>query len=213
MRSPVASTSHKTTTQSRMTPDNTSTNLPTDELTGTNASVTTPGTVKQKVSPGITVSDYHKKYKLRRCTVRITRLKQKSSKTTDTKQAELVLKLHRLPLKPSQIVKLKAPTSSEPVTTGTKRVISGRPQPTKHVFQMKQHVLKKRIRKLYLKCRTTNCNQAFRTFHSVRSLNVHHRIFHPKVLFRCRICPKIHRTPSAYWYHKYEHQQPTYKCT
>ena len=58
-----------------------------------------------------------------------------------------------------------------------------------------------------------NCNQAFRTFHSVRSLNVHHCIFHPKVLFRCRICPKIHCTPSAYWYHKYKHQQLMHKYT
>ena len=51
---------------------------------------------------------------------------------------------------------------------------------------------KETSKKLYLKCRTPNCNQAFQTFHSVQALNVHHRIFHPKVLFRCRICPKIH---------------------
>ena len=93
-----------------------------------------------------------------------------------------------------------------------KHKISGYPQSNKHVFHVKHHVLCKRTRKLYLKCRIVNCKQTYRSFHSVQALNVHHHIFHPRILFRCRICLRIHCTPSSDWYHKYEHQQPTYTC-
>ena len=82
-----------------------------------------------------------------------------------------------------------------------------------HMFHIKCHVLKKRIRKLYLKCRVRNCKQAFRPFHSVKALNVHHRIFHAKTLFKYLICPKRHRTPSSVRFHKYEHQMPAFTCT
>ena len=120
------------------------------------------------------------------------------------------------------MVKPKATVSHSKDSTSTKHTnqwhivpkhkISGHPQSNKHVFHVKCHVLHKRTRKLYLKCRIANCKQAYRLFHSVQALNVHHRIFHPRILFRCRICPKIHCTPSSDWYHKYEHQQPTFSC-
>ena len=71
----------------------------------------------------------------------------------------------------------------------SKRKISGHPQGNKHIFYVKHHILHKHIRKLYLKCRIVNCNQAYRSFHSLQALNVHHHIFHPQTLFRCRICP------------------------
>ena len=110
---------------------------------------------------------------------------------------------------------LKDPTSSKHTDqwhTVPKHKISGHPQSNKHVFHVKHHVLCKSTRKLYLKCRIVNCKQAYRSFHSVQALNVHHQIFHPRILFRFRICPKIYHTPSSDWYHKYEHQQPTYSC-
>ena len=120
------------------------------------------------------------------------------------------------------VVKLKATMSHLKDSTSTKhtnqwhivpkRKITGHPQSNKHVFHVKHHVLCKRTRKLYLKCRIANCKQAYRLFHSVQALNVHHRIFHPRILFRCRICPKIHHTLSLDWYHKYEHQQSTFSC-
>ena len=120
------------------------------------------------------------------------------------------------------VVKLKAKVPHLKDLTSTKHTnqqhivpkckISGHPQSNKHVFHVKRHVLHKRTRKLYLKCRIANCKQAYRLFHSVQALNVHHRIFHPRILFRCRICPKMHCTPSSDRYHKYEHQQPTFSC-
>ena len=128
------------------------------QLIGTTASAGTLGTCAQKdisskaavecspqVRPPVHDRDYyHKKHKLKRCTVRITRLADAPSKPADTKQVKLVsIKLHQLPLKPSQRVKVKPPASPEPKTSspGIKHVISGRPQSTKHVFWMKRHVL------------------------------------------------------------------------
>ena len=94
----------------------------------------------------------------------------------------------------------------------SKHKISGHPQSNKHIFHVKHHILRKYTRKLYLKCRIVNCKQAYRSFHSVQALNVHHHIFHPRILFRCRIYLKIHCTPSSDTYYKYEHQQPTFSC-
>ena len=91
--------------------------------------------------------------------------------------------------------------------------ISGHPSGDKHhTFQVQCHILRKRIRKLYLKCRITNCKQAFRSFHSVKALNVHHRIFHAKTVFKCQIFAKKHHTPSSACYHRYEHQRPAFTC-
>ena len=127
---------------------------------------------------------------------------------------EVIRKYTKAPVvKPEATVSRDLPsrkcTNQRPVS---KRKISGHPQGNKHIFHVKHHILHKRIRKLYLKCRIVNCKQAYRSFHNVQALNVHHHIFHPRVLFRCRICPKIHRTPSSDTYHKYEHQQPTFSC-
>ena len=147
-----------------------------------------------------------RKHNLRKCLVSIPRLT-----TAD------IMKYTR-----ASVVKPKATVTHSKDPTSTKytdqwhkvpkRKINGHPQSNKHVFHVKHHVLRKRTRKLYLKCRIINCKQAYRSFHSVQALNVHHHIFHPRILFRCRICPKIHCTPSSDWYHKYEHQQPTYTC-
>ena len=83
---------------------------------------------------------YYEKYKLKRCTVHITRLTIVSSKLADTTRTRPIsIKLHQLPLKPSQRVKVKPPASpaSKTSPTGIKQVISRRPQYTKHVFRMK----------------------------------------------------------------------------
>ena len=74
-------------------------------------------------------------------------------------------------------------------------------------------MLRRRVKKVYLKCQVRNCQQAFRTFMSVKSFNVHHWIYHPKVLFSCPICPKQHHTHSSVRFHKYEHQALRYTCT
>ena len=117
-------------------------------------------------------------------------------------------------MKPEAIISRDSSTrkcfNQRPVS---RRKISGHPQSNKHIFHVKCHILRKCTRKLYLKCRITNCKQAYRSFHSVQALNVHHCIFHPRFLFRCRLCLKIHCTPSSNTYHKYEHQQPTFSCS
>ena len=205
--------------------------LPFPPLTGTADKVTTLTTPEDTSFPGITASalpgtsslksekpDQNvlvpltpstgqvRNHNLRKCLVSITRLT-----TAD------IMKYTR-----ASVVKLKATVTHSKDPTSTKHTdqqhkvpkhkISGHPQSNKHLFHVKHQVLHKHTRKLYLKCRIVNCKQAYRLFHSVQALNVHHRIFHPRILFRCRICPKIHRTLSFDWYHKYEHQQLNYTC-
>ena len=164
--------------------------------------------------------------------------KHTAKRQTFVKSVKLVL--HKLPLVVTQSVTVASPkTSSEPKTHSPTRVlsqiedveeqtkklkhkwktavpmhkISGHLSSDKqHMFHVKHHVFKKRIRKLYLKCRVRNCKQAFRSFHSVKTLIVHHRIFHAKTLFKCLICPKKHCTPSSVHFHKYEHQIPAFTC-
>ena len=155
----------------------------------------------------------------------------------------LKLVLHKLPLVPTQSVDVASPkTSSEPKLhsptrshisrkekdkvvqtkqpnlewkkTVPKCKISGHPSGDKHhTFQVKCHILRKRIRKLYLKCRITNCKQAFQSFHSVKELNILHRIFHAKTVFKYQICSKKHCTPSSAHYHRYEHQRLAFTCS
>ena len=148
-------------------------------------------------------SNQVRKYNLINCSVSITQL------TT-----EVITKYTKTPVvKPEAIISHDSSTrkcfNQWPVS---RCKISGHPQNNKHIFHVKCHILCKRTRKLYLKCRITNCKQAYRSFHSVQALNVHHRIFHPRFLFRCRLCLKIHCTPSSNTYHKYEHQQLTFSC-
>ena len=103
----------------------------------------------------------------------------------------LKLVLHKLPLVPTQSVNVAtSKTSSEPMLhsptrshtsrkgkdqvaqtklpnpeqkkTMPKCKISGHPSGDKHhAFRVKCHILRKKIRKLYLQCRITNCKQAF----------------------------------------------------
>ena len=153
--------------------------------------------------PSTSSSSQVREHNLRNCSVSITRL-----------TSEVIRKYTKAPVvKPEALVSCdlssRKCTNQQPVS---KRKISGHPQSTKHIFHIKHHILRKHTRKLYLKCRIVNCKQAYRSFHSVQALNVHHRIFHPSILFRCRICLKIHHTPSSDTYHKYEHQQPTFSC-
>ena len=153
--------------------------------------------------PSTSSSSQVREHNLRNCLVSIIRL------TT-----EVIMKYTKAPVvKPEVIVShdlsSRKYTNQRPVS---KCKISGHPQSNKHIFHVKCHILRKCTRKLYLKCRIVNCKQAYRSFHSVQALNVHHHIFHPRILFRCRICPKIHCTPSSDTYHNYEHQQPTFSC-
>ena len=77
--------------------------------------------------------------------------------------------------------------TKQPNLIQPERKISGCPSGDKHhTFQVKRHILRKRIRKLYLKCRVTNCKQAFQSFHSIKALNVHHSIFTPKLYLSVR---------------------------
>ena len=188
----------------------TQSNLEDKSLPGTTTSAL-PGTTLPKhensdhnVSiPSSSSSNQVRKHNLRNCSVSIIRL------TT-----EVITKYTKAP-----VVKLEAIVSCDPSMRKctnqwpvSKCKISGHPQSNKHTFHVKCHILRKCTRKLYLKCRIANCKQAYRSFHSVQALNVHHRIFHPRILFRCRFCPKIHHTPSSDTYHKYKHQQPTFSC-
>ena len=145
------------------------------------------------------------------------------------KVKQVKIELHKLPLTPKQTVtvaplrpKLTPTTGKAPTASGVSNVpkhhISRHPSLglstiKQHTFRLQRHVLKKRGKKAYLKCRVKNCQQAFRTFMSVKALNVHHHIYHPNVLFSCRICPKKDWTPSSARFHKYEHQIWGYKCT
>ena len=145
------------------------------------------------------------------------------------KVKQVKTKLHELPLTPRQTVTVAPPKPKPKLTTGKaptassvsnvpKHCISGHPSlvPSiikQYTFCLQCHVLKKRVKKAYLKCWVKNCQQAFRTFISIKALNVHHCIYHPNVLFSCRICPKKHQILSSVRFHKYEHQIPGYKCT
>ena len=131
----------------------------------------------------------------------------------------LKIQVHRLPPMANQSVTVAPPQQLQPnVRKVPRRCISGHPstiqqaQAVLHTFKVCQHVLKKLWCKMYLKCCVRNCRQAFRTFHSVKDLNVHHQIFHSETLFRCSVCPKYLQTPSAARFHKYKHQPPNYTC-
>ena len=127
--------------------------------------------------------------------------------------------LHKLLLKPKQTVTLVPPKLKKPSNKEPQWWISGHPSKVQstnkqqHTFHVQQHVLKRRIKKVYLKCQVKNCQQAYQSFLSVKALNVHHQIYHPKVLFSCPVCPKHHHTPSSARFHKYEHQILRYTCS
>ena len=65
---------------------------------------------------------------------------------------------------------------------------------------------------MYLRCRIKNCQQAYRTFRTVKDLNTHHAVFHRGILFKCPHCPKKLRTSSTARFHHYEHQAPRFNC-
>ena len=164
--------------------------LPFSPLTGTTDKVTTLTTPEDTSFPGITASalpgtsslksekpDHNvlvpltpstgqvRKHNLRKCLVSISRLTtadiMKYTRASMVKPLSIVL--HKLPLNPSQIVRVvslkaivthsKDPTSIKHTDRRhkvPKHKISGHPQSNKHVFHVKHHVLRKRTRKLYL---------------------------------------------------------------
>ena len=136
-------------------------NLGDKSLSGT-TTCTLPGTSLPKYeNPDYSVSipstsspSQVREHNIRNCSVSIFRL------TT-----EVIMKYTKAP-----IVKLKAivphdPTSSKHTNLWpvSKHKISGHPQSNKHIFHVKHHILRKRTRKLYLKCRIVNCKQAYRS--------------------------------------------------
>ena len=136
----------------------TQSNLEDKSLPGTTTSAL-PGTTLPKhensdhnVSiPSSSSSNQVRKHNLRNCSVSIIRL------TT-----EVITKYTKAP-----VVKLEAIVSCDPSMRKrtnqwpvSKRKISEHPQSNKHTFHVKRHILLKRTRKLYLKCRIANCKQA-----------------------------------------------------
>ena len=73
-------------------------------------------------------------------------------------------------------------------------------------------MLQKHKTKLYLKCRMPACSLSYVTFHSVKDLNAHHRLYHRGVTFVCPTCDKALNTLTAYKWHLYTHSPLLYKC-
>ena len=149
----------------------------------------------------------------------------KTIKTLHLKK--LTIPVKRLLLTPSQSVFLQSPcktaspnTATQPIRSTTNRVvkrkryISGYPsrqQPTL-TFQFQQHTLKSRKRKVYLKCRIPRCKLAYVTYHSVKSINAHHRIYHSGVTYTCEMCSKLLTMLTALKWHMYSHGNQAHKC-
>ena len=135
--------------------------------------------------------------------------------------------MKRLSLTPSQSVFLHSPHKSPSLKKDTsttlttkkphkkRRLISGHPslqQQSVLTFQFQQHTLQRRKRKVYLKCRIPCCKLAYVTYHSVRSINAHHRTYHPGITYTCGKCSKLLNTPIALKWHMYSHGNQAYKC-
>ena len=141
---------------------------------------------------------------------------------------KVVVRLRNLKLSPLQCVTLSEPctplikttsVSNSPATTPhnkheQKRIIRSKPsEATKeYTFRIQKHVLLKRKTKLYLKCRITGCRLSYVTFHSVKNLNTHHRMYHWGVTFHCQTCNKELNTPMAFKWHAYTHGPLFHKC-
>ena len=163
---------------------------------------------------------------------------KKYTKRSEATSIEIAKKLHlkklsipvkRLCLTPSQSVFLHSPRklpSSKKVaksTSTTKKPVKRRPLISGHpslqqqpesvsTFQLQQHTLRRRKKKVYLKCRVPCCKLAYVTYHSVRSINAHHRTYHPGTTYICEKCSKLLNTPTALKWHMYNHGNQAYKC-
>ena len=118
---------------------------------------------------------------------------------------------------PRKTASLKKDTLTRPTTkklVKRKRYISGYPsrQQPLLTFQFQQHTLRKQKRKLYLKCRIPHCKLAYVTYHSVKSINAHHRTYHPGVTYTCETCSKLLNTLTALKWHMFSHGNEAYKC-
>ena len=63
-----------------------------------------------------------------------------------------------------------------------------------------------------MKCRIPHCKLAYVTYHSVRSINAHHRTYHPGITYTCEKCSKLLNTPIALKWHMYSQGNQAYKC-
>ena len=119
---------------------------------------------------------------------------------------------------PRKIPSLKRDTLTKPTTKKSvkkRRYISGHPswqQQTLLTFQFQQHTLRKQKRKVYLKCRIPRCKLAYVTYHSVKSINAHHRTYHPGITYTCEKCSKLLNTLITLKWHMYSHGNQAYKC-
>ena len=190
----------------------------------------------------ISKPEYHPKVEIMPFRVILKKLSDKTikkyTKRSEATSIKIAKKLHlkklsipvkRLCLTPSQSVFLHSPRklpSSKKVTKSTsttkkpvkrRRLISGHPslqqQPESvSTFQLQQHTLQRRKKKVYLKCRVPRCKLAYVTYHSVRSINAHHRTYHPGTMYTCEKCSKLLNTPTALKWHMYDHGNQAYKC-
>ena len=162
---------------------------------------------------------------IRRYTKQLEHLTIETIKTLHLKKLTILVK--RLLLTPSQSVFLQSPrktassnTATQLTKSTTKRVvkrkcyISGYPsrQQQTLTFQFKQHTLKRQKKRVYLKCRIPHCKLAYVTYHSVKSINAHHRTYHSGVTYTCEMCSKLLTTPTAWKWHMYSHGNQAHKC-
>ena len=100
---------------------------------------------------------------------------------------------------------------------GQKRhTISGHPSqlPTqqKSTFKVRRHILHSHKYKTHMKCRVKNCALSYITFHTLKALNTHHRIYHSHISHKCQTCKKMIYTPSTWRFHTYCQKPKVYKC-
>ena len=184
-------------------------------------------------------SEHHPKVKIMPFRVILTKLSdatiKKYTKQSECTTIKTIKKLHlkkltipvkHLLLTPSQSVFLQSPhktaslkkdTPTRPTTkkfVKRKCYISGHPsrQQPLLTFHFQQHTLRKEKRKVYLKCRIPRCKLAYVTYHSVKSINTHHRTYHPGITYTCERCSKLLNTPTALKWHMYSHGNQAHKC-
>ena len=77
---------------------------------------------------------------------------------------------------------------------------------------MRRYILKRREKKVYLKCKVAGCLMAYVTFNSVWAINAHHRLYHRQVTYNCNMCHKTVPTLNALRLHRYCHHAKMHKC-
>ena len=86
------------------------------------------------------------------------------------------------------------------------------PTQEKSTFKMRRHILHRHKYKTYMKCRVKDCALAYITFHTVKVLNTHHRIYHSHISYKCQKCKKMIYTPSTWRFRMYCQKPKVYKC-